>query len=78
MEDQTIPPHGYRDSIVAKGETICADEQPLRLGEEPNAQDEEQVNEVAEVGEEVVEAGLVVFVPPHGHEVAVSPRSQRR
>ena len=41
------------------------------MGKEPDGEDHEEVDEVAEVGEEVVVAGVVVFVPAYRHEIAV-------
>jgi hypothetical protein len=41
------------------------------LREDPDGEEEEAVDKVAQVGEEVVEADLVVFVPSQGHEVSL-------
>ena len=70
VEDEAVAPHGDGDGVVAEGETVGGDEEAFRLREEPDAEDHEEVDEVAEVGEEVVEADFVVVVPAHGHEVS--------
>lgn len=71
VEYEAIPPHGYGHSVVAECETVGTDEEAFGLREEPDAEDEEEVDEVAHVGEEVVVAYGVVFVPSHGHEVSI-------
>ena len=71
VKDQTVPPHGDRNGIIAKCQTKSADEKALGLREEPDGQDQEHVDKVAKIGKEVVEANLVVLVPSYRHEVAV-------
>lgn len=73
MKHQTIPPHHNRHCIVPERETIRADEQPFALGKEPDAENKEEVDEVAQVGEEVVVSDLVVFVPSYRHEIPIYP-----
>ena len=70
MEDEAVAPHGYCHSVVPERETVGADEETLGLREEPDAQDEQEVDKVAHVGEEVVVADGVVLVPAYGHEIA--------
>lgn len=74
MEDETVPPHRYGYRVVAEGEAVGGDEEAFGVREEPDAEDHEQVDEVAEVGEEVVVADFVVVVPAHGHEVSTKSR----
>lgn len=69
MEDQRVSPQNNSDGIVAKSQAVCADEQSLAVGEEPNGKNKEQIDEIAEIGQEVVIADLVIFVPSDGHEV---------
>ena len=70
VKDHRIPPHGYSDGIVAISKTISADEQSLRLRGNPNSEQPEQVDKVAEISEEVVVAAFMVGVISYGHEVA--------
>lgn len=69
VEDHAVPPHGYGDCVVTEGQTVGADEQALRVREEPYCEDAHKVNEVAEVGQEVVVSAFVVSVVPDGHKV---------
>ena len=68
VEDKTVAPHNYGDSVVAKGESIGGQEESLRVGEAPYRQDCEEVDEVAEVGEKVVVSSFLVFDQPYRHE----------
>lgn len=70
MKDERVPPHGNSDCIIPKGQAKGADKETLAAREEPDGQDHEQVDKVAQVGQEVVVANLVVCVPPNGHEIA--------
>lgn len=69
MEDQRVAPHGDGYCVVAQRQTESADEEAFAAGEEPDAQDHEEVDKIAKVGEEVVVAYLVVLVPANRHEI---------
>lgn len=69
MEDERVSPHGNGDSIVSQSEAESADEETLAGREEPDAEDEEEVDKIAEIGEKVMVANLVILVPANGHEV---------
>lgn len=71
VKDQTVPPHSDRNSIVAKRQTVGADEKALGLRKEPDGQDEEHVDKIAKIRQKVVETDLVIFVPSDWHEIAV-------
>jgi len=40
MKDEAVPPHYDGNGVVAECKTVGTDEQPLRLREEPDTQDE--------------------------------------
>lgn len=70
MEDQRIPPHGDRNSVVPEGETEGTDEKAFGLRKHPNAEQEQKVDEVAKVGQEVVISSLVIRVVPDREKIA--------
>ena len=69
MEDQGVSPHSNCNSVISHGQAIGADEQSLTPREEPHGQEHEEVDEVTQVGKEVVVANLVILVVAHRHEV---------
>lgn len=69
VEYERVPPHDDGDGVVAHGQTVCCNEQALRLREDPDTEDHEDVDKVAQVSEEVVVAFLVVGDEADGHEV---------
>ena len=68
VEDKAVAPHDYRDGVIAEGESVGGEEEPLRIGKAPYRQDREEVDEVAKVGEEVVISSFLVFDQPYRHE----------
>ncbi len=60
VEDERVAPHDDGDGVVAEGEAEDGGEEALGVGEDPDGEEEEEVDEVAEVGEEVVVAARVV------------------
>ncbi len=54
VEDKGVPPHSDGDGIVTKCEAVRADEEAFRLRENPDAEHEEEIDEVAEIREEIV------------------------
>jgi hypothetical protein len=69
VKHERVPPHDDCDGVVAHGETVGCNEQALRLWKNPDAQDDENVDKVAQVGKKVVVALLVVGEETDGHEV---------
>lgn len=69
VKDQAVPPHsnGYR--VVAISETVGGDEEAFRMRECPDRKKHEQIDEIAQVGQKVVVAFLVVGDVTDGHEV---------
>ncbi|KAJ8104601.1 hypothetical protein OPT61_g10671 [Boeremia exigua] len=59
VEDERVAPHDDGDGVVAHDQAVGGDEETLRLGEDPDAEDGEDVDKVAQVGQEVVVALLV-------------------
>lgn len=69
MKYERIPPHCNRNGIVAKGQAKGADEQTLAAWESPNAQREQKIDKVAEVGQEIMVADLTVCKEADRHKV---------
>lgn len=70
MKHHRVSPHGNRYRIVAICEAVGADEESLRLGGNPDYQQEQQIDKVAEVGQKIMVAPLPISVISDGHEVA--------
>src|SRR5450432_1399617 len=70
VEDEGVAPHGDCDGVVAVREAVRANEEALGARGCPDGEEAEYVDEVAEVGKEVVVAFAVVGVPSDGHKVA--------
>ena len=70
VKDHRVPPHGDRHSIVAIRQAVRADEKALRLGKDPHAEEQEEVDKVAEIREKVVITPLMVRIKANGHKVA--------
>ena len=69
VEHKRVSPQCDGNSVVAKGQAKCTDEQALRVGEYPYAQHDQQIHKVTQVSQKVVVALLMVGVPAYGHEV---------
>lgn len=69
VEDHRVPPHGDGHRVVPEREAERADEQPLGLWKHPDGQHAEEVDEVAQVRQEVVVPAPVVRVEADWHEV---------
>jgi hypothetical protein len=69
MKDQRVPPHDDCDGVVPHGQAVGRDEQALRLRKDPDTQNDEDVDKVAQVCEKVVVALLVVGNEADGHKV---------
>lgn len=62
MEDKRVSPHSNGHGIVTECQTKGAYEEAFRLREHPNAEEQQQVDEIAEVDQEIVVATFVVGV----------------
>lgn len=69
VENQGIPPHGDGRRVVSKGQAVGTDEQPFGTRECPDGEHAEQVDKVAQIGQEVVVSLGVVGIPADGHEI---------
>jgi hypothetical protein len=69
MKDHRIPPHSNSDGVVSIGETVRTDEKSFRVRKYPDAQHGEEIDEVTQVGQEVVVATLVIRVISYRHEI---------
>ena len=69
VENQGVPPHDNSDGIVAVCKTVGADEEAFGSGEGPNGKQAERIDEIAEVGEEIVIALAMVGVESDRHEI---------
>lgn len=69
VKDERVTPHDNSDGIVSVGETVCGHKEALGRRKDPNRQQQQEVDEVAEIGEEVVVATPVVGKVANGHEV---------
>lgn len=69
MEDQRITPHGDGRGVVSKGQTVSTDEQPLRTREGPDRKHAEQVDKIAQIGQEIVVSLGMIGIVADGHEV---------
>ena len=69
MENHRVPPHSNCPSVVAVGKTVGTDEETPRIWEDPYRQEKEDVDKVAEIGEEVVVATLMVGIEADRHEI---------
>lgn len=70
MEDHRVPPHGNSYGVVPISQAICADKKPLGLRSDPYGKEHEEIDEVAEVGKEVMVAPFVVSIVSKRHEIA--------
>lgn len=69
VEDERVAPHDDGNGVVPESEAVGTNKQALRLWEDPEAENEESVHEVTQVGKEVVVTFLVVGVVSEWHEV---------
>lgn len=69
VENHRVSPHGDGNGIVSEGETVCADEESLRIGKEPYSAHAQEIDEITEISQEVVVTPPMVCVPTNGHEV---------
>lgn len=69
MKDHRVPPHGYGDGVIPKGQAVGADKQTFRVREEPDRAHAQKIDEVTEVGKEVMVASFVVCVVSNRHEI---------
>ena len=69
VEYQRIAPHDDGNGVVPESEAVSTNEQALGPGEDPEAEDQQSVDKVAQICEEVVVSLLVVGVVAQGHEV---------
>ena len=69
MKHHRIPPHGNRDSVVAIRQAVGAYEEPLRPRRDPDGQQEQEIDKVAEVGQEIMVAALLICIIPDWHEI---------
>jgi len=69
VEDEAVPPHDDSDRVVAVGEAVGRDEEPFGAWEEPDGQEGEGVDKVAEVGQKIVVAFTMVSVEADRHEI---------
>lgn len=68
VEHHRVPPHGDCNRIVSESQAERANEKPFRVREDPNTQHAEQIDKVAEIGQEVVVAFSMVCKVADGHE----------
>lgn len=69
VEYQGVTPHDDCHSIVAISQTVSRREEPFRLGKGPKAQAKQYIDEIAEVGQEIVISTPFVREDTDGHEV---------
>lgn len=69
MENQRIPPHGNRPGVVPISKAVGRYHEAAGVREDPDREQEEDVDEVAEIGEEVVVTTLVIGVIADWHEI---------
>lgn len=69
VEYQGVTPHDDCHSIVAIRQTVRRHEEPFRLGEDPQAEGKQYIDEIAEIGQEVVHSTALVGVDTDGHKV---------
>lgn len=69
VEDERVAPHDDGHGIVSIGQTVGADEEPFRLREAPDREQQEEVDKIAQVSEKVVVSLLTVGDESNGHEV---------
>lgn len=69
VEDQRVPPHGNRPGVIPVGKAVGRYHETAGVWEDPDREQEEDIDKVAEIGEEVVVATLVVGVVADWHEV---------
>lgn len=69
VEDHGVAPHGDCSRIVSEGQAEGANKEPFRVGEDPDTQHAEQIDKVAEIGQEVVVALRMVREVADGHEI---------
>ncbi len=69
MEDEAVAPHDDSDSIVAVSKAISRNEKAFRLWEYPDRDEGYEIDEVAEIGEEVVHSFVAVGDHADRHEV---------
>ena len=69
MEDQRIAPHSNSRRVITKCKTERSDKQPFGVGEDPDGCHVEEVDKVAQIGQEVVVTFGVVGEITNGHEV---------
>ena len=68
VEHERVPPHDDSDGVVAHDQTVCGDEQALRLRNYPNAQDGEDIDKVTQISQEVVVALFMVRIVTDRHK----------
>ena len=69
MENERVAPHDDGDGIISKSQAVCCREESLRAGKGPQAQGQEQVDEVTKVRQEVVIASSAIKQEADRHEV---------
>lgn len=69
VEYQRVTPHDDCHSIVAIRQTVRRHKEPFRLGEDPEAETEQHIDEIAEIGQEVVHSTPLVGEDTDGHKV---------
>ena len=69
VEDERVPPHDNGDGVVPHTEAVSGDEKALRVGKDVDGHDHKDVDKVAQIGQEVVVALLVVGDEADGHKV---------
>lgn len=69
VEYQRVTPHDDCHSIVSESQTVGGREEPLRLRKDPETQHQQHIDEVAEIGQEVVISTSMVCEDTNGHEV---------
>lgn len=50
VEYQRVPPHGDGDCVIPIRKTVRRNEQALRVGEDPYAENHQEVHKIAEIG----------------------------
>lgn len=69
MKHKRIAPHNYGYGIITECQAVGGSEKSFRAGEDPKTQEDEEISEVAKIGEEVVIATAMIGEIADRHEV---------
>ena len=69
MEHKRVTPHDNGNCIVAVGKAVSGGKQPFGARENPDAEEKEKIDKVAEVSKKVVVTTSSVEKEPDRHEV---------